>query len=117
MLQTLVKSPVYERSYGDAPYLDAVLVENEAEGTLTLFAVNKSLEEGMEISCDLRQFAGYQVAEQSLLTQENLKAVNTEQDPFQVRPVSVGNAAIEGGRLTAVLPKQSWNVIRLEKRA
>ena len=117
VLQTLVKSPVYESSYGDAPYLDAVLVENEEEGSLTLFAVNKSLEEGMEISCDLRQFAGYQVAEQSLLTHENLKAVNTEQDPFQVRPVSGGNAAIEGGRLTAVLPKQSWNVIRLEKRA
>ena len=37
------------RPYGDAPYLDAILVWNEEKEELTLFAVNKDLEEDMEI--------------------------------------------------------------------
>lgn len=42
VLNTLVKGPVYDsKTYGDAPYLDAVLVWKEENEELTLFAVNK----------------------------------------------------------------------------
>ncbi len=40
---------------------------------LTIFAVNKNLEEDMEVQCDLRQFAGYQVKEHLVLTHEDLR--------------------------------------------
>ena len=79
VLNTQVHTPVYEsKTYGEAPYLDSVCIWNEEEDTLTIFAVNKSLDEDMEVSCDLRQFEGYKVAEHIVLTNDDLKAVNTE---------------------------------------
>ena len=116
MLQTLVQSPVYEsKSYGTAPYLDAVLVWNREQEELTLFAVNKSLEEDLEVSCDLRQFAGYRMVEHQVLAHPDLKAVNTEEKPDEVIPAAGENASLRDGRLTAVRGKHSWQMIRMGK--
>ena len=113
VLNTLVKSPVYDSKYGEAPYLDCVIVNNEEKGELVVFAVNKDLTEDMEVTCDLRQFADYTVKEHLVLHDEDLKAVNTEENPDRIRPEANGNARLEEGRLTAVLKHKSWNVIRL----
>ena len=113
VLNTLVKSPVYDSKYGEAPYLDCVIVNNEEKGELIVFAVNKDLTEDMEVTCDLRQFADYTIKEHLVLHDEDLKAVNTEENPDRIRPEANGNARLEEGRLTAVLKHKSWNVIRL----
>ncbi len=108
--------PVYEsKTYGEAPYLDSVCIWNEEEDTLTIFAVNKSLEEDMEVSCDLRQFEGYKVAEHIVLTNDDLKAVNTEAAPNTVAPTLSSATKLENGKLQTVFGKHSWNVIRLSK--
>lgn len=113
VLNTVVKSPVYESKHGDAPYLDSVCVMNEEEGTLTLFAVNKDLEESMEITCDLRQFKDYEVKEHIVLTHSDLQAVNTEEHPDQVRPVKLEKTRVEGGILQTILCDKSFHMIRL----
>ncbi len=115
VLHTIVNSPVYESKYGDAPYLDSVLIANEEEETLTIFAVNKDLEEEMEMTCDLRQFAGYKIVDHIVLTHDDLKAENTEANPDNVRPGSCNQSKVEKGILVSVLGKHSWNVIRLKK--
>lgn len=113
VLNTLVKSPVYDSRYGEAPYLDCVIVNNEEKGELVVFAVNKDLTEDMEVTCDLRQFADYTIKEHLVLHDEDLKAVNTEENPNRITPEANGNSRLEEGRLTAVLKHKSWNVIRL----
>lgn len=115
VLNTLVHVPVYESRHGDAPYLDAVCVMNEEAETLTIFAVNKDLEDSMELTCDLRQFEGYQVKEHIMLAHEDVKAVNTEEHPDNVAPVKVENEKLDGGILKAVLKDKSFHVIRLER--
>lgn len=116
VLHTLVKSPVYESpTYGETPYLDCVVIADEEQEGLTILAVNKDLQEDMELTCDLRQFAGYQPTEHIVLTCDDLKAVNTEEHPDQVIPTAGSGAQIENGLLTAKLGKHSWNVIRLSK--
>lgn len=119
VLHTVADTPVYECRYGDAPYLDSVCVlnENKASETaeLTIFAVNKDLKESMELSCDLRQFEGYQVKEHIVLTHPDLKAANTQSAPDLVKPSAGGNAKIEGGILSAILCDKSFHVIRLAK--
>ena len=118
VLHTLVDTPTYECSITDrAPYLDAVWVENEEEETLTLFAVHKSEEESMTLSCDLRQYADYEVAEHTVMTCDDRYAVNTEEDPFRVVPHMGGISKNDAGRFTAILDPFSWNVIRLKKKA
>ena len=116
VLNTQVLTPVYEsKTYGEAPYLDSVCIWDEENDALTIFAVNKSLDEDMEVSCDLRQFEGCRLAEHIVLTNDDMKAVNTEADPEKVVPVESAASRIDGGKLSTVLGKHSWNVIRLTK--
>lgn len=114
VLNTLVQAPSYEsRTYGDVPVLDSVCIWNEEEETLTIFAVNKDLNEDLDVSCDLRQFADYAVAEHIVLTNDDMKAVNTESDPGRVAPASSEASTVENGRFHTVFGKHSWNVVRL----
>ena len=118
VLNTQVLTPIYEsKTYGEAPYLDSVCVWDEEKDTLTIFAVNKSLDEDMEVSCDLRQFEGYKIVEHIVLNNDNLQAVNTETQPENVVPVkaSAECSKLDGGKLEAVFAKHSWNMIRLAK--
>lgn len=115
VLNTIIDTPVYESKQGDAPYLDSVCTMNEEEETLTIFAVNKDLEDSMELSCDLRQFKDYQVKEHIMLTHPDLKAENTEEHPDNVTPVRIQNARIENGILHTILQDKSFHVIRLGK--
>ena len=69
----------------------------------------------MEVSCDLRQFEGYKVAEHIVLTNDDLKAVNTEAAPNTVAPTHSSATTLENGKLQTVFGKHSWNVIRLSK--
>lgn len=116
VLQTLVKCPTYESKYGDAPYVDAVAVADDEKKTITLFAVNKDLEEDMEVTMDVRLLEGYQVKQNIVMTHEDLKAENTKEDPDRVLPKEAQNVRIENGCLTAILPSKSWNVIVLEAK-
>ena len=116
VLNTVALSPTYECAISDkAPYLDAVVVEND-ENTLTVFAVNKSLDEDMEIVCNMRQFDKYNVTRHIVLTHEDMKAVNTEEKPYEVVPTEGGVSKNDNGEFSAVLGAHSWNVIRLENR-
>lgn len=114
-LNTIVKAPVFEsKKFGEVSLVDAVVVENDDEN-ITVFAVNKDLDEDIEITCDLRQFEGFSVKEHIVLTNDDMKAINTEAAPNNVAPIHSTASKVEGGVLTATLGKHSWNVIRLGK--
>ncbi|WP_225228690.1 alpha-N-arabinofuranosidase [Bacillus sp. PS06] len=116
-LQPVVNSPKYDSTkFTDVPYLDTMTVYHPENEELTIFALNRSLEEGLDIDCDVRSFVGYQLIEHIVLEHENLKAVNTIEHEA-VRPHSNGDAKVQDGRVTARLGKHSWNVIRLGKRS
>ena len=115
VLNTIVKCPVYDSKYGDAPYIDSVVVDNTEAEELVIFAVNKDLTEDFEITLDMRQYAAYQVAEHIVLHHEDIKAENTQSNPDNVKPHTGGASRVENGILTAVLENKSWNVIRLKK--
>ena len=116
VLNTIVKSPVYEaKTHGEAPYLDCVVVDHAEKEEVVVFAVNKDLEEDMEVTLDLRQYAGYRICEHIVLHNDDLKAVNSEENPTNVVPRTGGNSKIEEGVLHTVFEKKSWNVIRLSR--
>ncbi len=47
------------------------------------------------------------------LHHDDVKAVNTEEKPDEVRPVEGQKGTMDNGRLTIVLPALSWNTVRL----
>jgi alpha-N-arabinofuranosidase len=68
----------------------------------------------MPLEVDLRSFGSVRVLEHIVLEHDDLKATNTAANPNNVKPHNGGNASADGSKLTALLPRASWNVIRLK---
>lgn len=115
VLNTLVKAPKFESTHGDASFIDAVVIENEAEETLNFFVVNKNIDEKMSFECDLRQYEGYQMVKHSILRNSDLKAVNTEVAPENVVPKHAECVELENGKLNIVLEDKSFHFIQFKK--
>ena len=114
-LLPVVKSPVYDgKRYTGVPLVDAAATMDD-DGNVTLFFVNKDMAEDIEMSVDLRDFGTFTKVEHSLLHHDDVKAVNTEEDPDNVSPRQGKGGKLDEGRFTIVLPSQSWNVVRLTK--
>jgi alpha-N-arabinofuranosidase len=115
-LDLRLQSPAYDdKEFDRVPYLEAVAVQDPEAETVTIFAVNRSLDQVLRIDGDARGFEGYRVVEHILLTNPDLKAENTSESPDHVVPSSGGDTRLEAGRLAANLPPASWNVIRMTK--
>ena len=112
-----VKSPVYHDDEFDAvPFIDGVATVDDENESVTIFAVNRNLEEKMTLEGDVREFADYKVVEHIILTSDDIMAGNTVENPNNVIPQSNGDATMDAGKLTATLPRVSWNVIRMERK-
>lgn len=114
-LMPIVDSPKYDtHDYTDVPYVDSAVVYNEEDEELTIFAVNRHLEDTIHLNVDVRSFEGFRILEHLVLEHEDLKAVNSA-DNERVKPHTGGDAKLDGGSLDTRLSKASWNVIRLKK--
>ncbi|MDD4774435.1 MAG: alpha-N-arabinofuranosidase [Eubacteriales bacterium] len=111
----IIDSPKYDAGkYTDVPVLDCAVIWNDEKESVTIFAVNKDLEEDLEVDCDLRQFDGFTIKSHIVLENDDLKAVNTE-TAANVIPHNGGVSSLDSGILTAKLNRHSWNVIKLTK--
>ncbi|BCG58196.1 arabinosylfuranosidase ArfA [Paenibacillus sp. URB8-2] len=114
-LQPIVKSPKYDaQDYTDVPYLDSAIVYNEEAEELTIFAINRHLEDELDLTCDIRGFEGYSLTEHIVLHHDDLKAVNSAAGE-RVLPRRAKGTEYRDGFVTTRLQKASWNVIRLRK--
>ncbi|GAA2209441.1 alpha-N-arabinofuranosidase [Nonomuraea monospora] len=103
-------SPVYEtKAYGEVPLLHAVATHS-AEGT-TLFAVNRSVDTPLSLEIDARALGGVRIVEASTLTDPDVYAGNSADEPGRITPRANGD--VEADPLRVLLPPVSWNVIRL----
>ena len=117
-LNAIVDSPVYDcADYVNVPYIDAAAVLGE-DGSVTVFCVNRDLKEDYELEIDLRSFTdektqkSLQLQEHILLHNDDVNAVNTEENPDNVRPAVGPGGAVDGGRACIRIPALSWNVLR-----
>lgn len=114
-LRPVVNSPLYDCSdYTDVPLVDATATMGD-DGSVTIFAVNRDLKEDIALEADLRAFGELKVLEHIVLHHDDVKAVNTEENPDNVAPHAGKGGQLDGGHLKVVLPSLSWNVIRLGK--
>lgn len=116
VLNPIIKSPLYDsKDYTDVPVLQSAAVVNDDKGELTIFAVNKDMESNLLLECDLRNFSEYSLIEHIVLQHDDVNAINTEINPYNVVPHNNGSSEFKDGILTGVLDKLSWNVIRFRK--
>ncbi|HPZ28976.1 MAG TPA: alpha-N-arabinofuranosidase [Defluviitoga sp.] len=114
-LKPVISTDTYDtKDFKNVPYIDVIPIVNEEKGELTIFAVNRA-QEKMKFECELKGFEDYSVIEHIVLENSDLKAVNTEDNPDNVKPHSNGNARNEGEKVMAELSPLSWNVIRMKR--
>ena len=82
------------------------------DGRVTVFCVNRDLTEDCLLDLDLRSFGSMEMEEHIVLHHDDVKAVNTEDCPDRVAPVTVQPAVADNGRVQVRLPALSWNVLR-----
>lgn len=113
VLDVRVDSPTYgTKKYGETDLLHATAVRAD-DGTVTVFAVNRSRTEPLPLEVTLHGLGLTAVTEHSALADADPDARNTLADPERVGPHPVEGTALADGTLTAVLEPLSWNVIRL----
>lgn len=113
-LVPLIHSTKYDtKEITDIPHLESIAVHNAEQGEVTIFAVNRHLDEALPFEADLRSFGACSLIEHLVLEHADLKAVNTAVHPDHVKPHNKGNAAVKGSTVSASLGKASWNVVRL----
>ena len=100
------------KSFTDVSDVESVAVWNDETDELTIFAVNRDLNDEIVLNCDIGNFAGYRVLSHEVLESDDLKTVN---GPGKVRiaPKQQDGAELDGRSLTVRLHKASWNVIRM----
>lgn len=112
-LRTVVDTPKYDcKDYEGVPIVDAAAVLDE-DGNVNIFAVNRDMNEDMELSGDLRSFGSLNTVRHTVLHHDDVNAVNTEEDPNNVTPVQEVDVLLEDGKFAIRLPALSWNVIRV----
>ncbi|MFE6962648.1 alpha-N-arabinofuranosidase [Streptomyces sp. NPDC057696] len=113
VLDVRVDSPTYDtKRHGTADLLHATAVRAE-DGTVTVFAVNRSQSEALPLEVALSSLGLTSVVEHSVLADADPEARNTRTEPERVTPHPVTGTALADGALTATLEPLSWNVIRL----
>ncbi len=113
-LDTRVTGPRYEtKQFGDVAMLDVSATHDQNNETVTLFAVNRSQIEALQVDIDLRGIEGATSIEHHILTGDDLEAVNTADNPDQISPSSKTWRVDAQEMLTVVMPPASWNVIRI----
>ena len=116
VLNPIINSPKYDsKDFTDVPCIDATAVISDDNNEITVFAVNRDMENNITLDIELNGFGKFEVVEHIVMENSDVKAVNTKENPNNVVPNSNGNAAMEDGNVKATVKNLSWNVIRLRK--
>ncbi|MVX63343.1 alpha-N-arabinofuranosidase [Clostridium chromiireducens] len=114
-LQPVISSPKHDTiDFTDVTDVESIAVYNEEKDEVTIFAVNRNLDENIELTCDVRSFVGYKIIEHIVLEHDDMKIVNSPKGEA-VTPKCVDRSELNDGIINSSLGKASWNVIRLGK--
>ena len=112
VLKAVVQSPVYDCSdYEGVPTIDTAATLSD-DGSVTVFCVNRDLSEPCLLDLDLRSFGDLRMTDHIVLHHDDVKAINTEENPFNVAPATLPLTELDSGRAQIPIPPLSWNVLR-----
>jgi alpha-N-arabinofuranosidase len=113
-LDLKIDSPTYRSDVaGEVAYVDVAAVHDEDAGQVAFFAVNRHASEAIDLDISLEGFGAASIAEHQVMTHDDLKAVNSAENPDNVVPEPGSGAAIRNGKLSLSLPLYSYQMIRI----
>lgn len=114
-LHAEVDSPKHDtREFTDVPDIESLAALSEDGENLTVFAVNRSLDEDVMLDVSLLDFDGFRVIDAIEMSGYDVKAENGVTG-CPVKPFPKEKPVIDGKIMSVPLKPLSWNVIRLAK--
>ncbi|MFC6316070.1 alpha-N-arabinofuranosidase [Lapidilactobacillus achengensis] len=112
VLTQIQDSPVYStKQFDQVPYLESLGILNDDETELTIFAVNRSDQESLEL--DLTVTDGFVIDHQLLATEFTGYGIKETNENGQMKLQNNDNVTLSRETAQATLKPLSWNVIRL----
>lgn len=113
-LELKLDAPTYStKAYGEVPLVDAVATHDAENGRTAVFLVNRSQTESLTVTVDIAGLGDVSVLESHTLTDDDVYAKNTLEQPERVAPRANESISIDGGELTITLPPVSWSAVSL----
>ncbi|MCC8073471.1 MAG: alpha-N-arabinofuranosidase [Clostridiales bacterium] len=114
-LNPIISCPKYDcKEFTDVPYIDSIASYDEENEEMTIFCVNKSMDDDAILDINLMDFSGYKPFEFISMDGYDKNDVNGFDNPF-VKPHKNELPVMDSGNLTVNIKPFSWNVIRLRK--
>jgi alpha-L-arabinofuranosidase len=115
-LNVLVESSSYEvkkvKGLDQAPHIDVAGARNSSDGSISLFVLNRDLAKAHDVEVVWEDQAPAKVLNASVLTGDDLKAVNSFQSPQKVAPQAFTKPSLSGSRTKFEVPARSYTVIQ-----
>jgi alpha-N-arabinofuranosidase len=112
-LNVLVESSTYDvKGLDQVPHLDVAGSHNAADGSVALFILNRDLQKAHDVEVVWEDQAPTRVLTTTLLTGDDLKAVNSFQSPQKVAPQSFAKPTTTNGRTKFEVPARSYTMVQ-----
>jgi len=102
------------KTHTDVTDIESVPVYNEEKDEVTIFAVNRNVDEDVYFNVDLRGFEGMKVLDYTVMENDDMKASNAITGE-KVTPKAKTDFTFKDGIFETTMKKCSWNVIRFGK--
>ena len=113
-IPTHVECDRYETAvHGTVPVVDAVTTFDSLTGNVSVFLVNRSQTDPVTLSFDVADFGAVLEASARTLSDDDVYAVNTLEDPERVTLRANETLVISEGTAVVELPPVSWTAISL----
>ena len=106
------KTDCIDHHISNGSFADVNVVDAQASSACEV--LYRTLEDDIELTTDLRGMEGFHLVEHIVMEESDLKLVNSSYEE-KVVPKTVNRSKMDGGIMTTLLGKASWNVIRLSK--
>jgi len=112
-LNVLVESSTYEvKGLDQVPHLDVAGSYDASDGSVVAFVLNRDLSKPHDVEIVWEDKAPTKVQATSLLTGDDLKAVNSFQSPNRVAPQTFAKPSTANGRTKFEVPPRSYTMLQ-----
>ena len=94
--------------------IEASAVYNEEKDQVTIFAVNRNINENVEFEADIRGFEGYRIIDHQTMESTDMKIANSA-EVQHVMPFEDKNGIVDGGIFNTIMKPASFQVVVLGK--
>lgn len=116
-LKPVTESPYYSsRDFDKVPVLEIAAVEDTKGETLTLFLLNRDMNDGLVTDIVLRGFQDMEELEHIVYCCQDLEVVNTANEPDKVVPCKKAPGSFDNGIYRTELERCSWHMIRFQRK-